>query len=264
MMATRSYWLPVAGEVTNTNALLGHDGFVGMKTGSDEAAGGCLMFRAVWPTESGNRSLIGVVLGQRGDILITAGLYAAKHLVDPWGLTQHPPETSSMMEACGFRSYDCEWWHYTLKDEPYPDTYFDFPITSSTRGVALRRHRAMPARSRRLEELRWLRYLLVGRCVAPRLKPERRCPPRVAARAASWAGGGVRRTSRRSARSSGPSSARPVTTFGLTVRKSGPRVGSTTATITLELLGASNTIPSSSALPSATFTSSPTLAGFIP
>ena len=54
MMATRTYWLPVAGEVTNTNTLLGHDGFVGMKTGSDEAAGGCLMFRAVWPTESGN------------------------------------------------------------------------------------------------------------------------------------------------------------------------------------------------------------------
>ena len=68
--------------MTNTNALLGHDGFVGMKTGSDEAAGGCLMFRAVWPTERGNRSLIGVVLGQRGDNLITAGLYAAKQLVD--------------------------------------------------------------------------------------------------------------------------------------------------------------------------------------
>jgi serine-type D-Ala-D-Ala carboxypeptidase (penicillin-binding protein 5/6) len=82
MMATRTYWLPVAGEVTNTNALLGHDGFVGMKTGSDAAAGGCLMFRAVWPTESGNRSLIGVVLGQRGDNLLTAGLYAAKQLVD--------------------------------------------------------------------------------------------------------------------------------------------------------------------------------------
>jgi serine-type D-Ala-D-Ala carboxypeptidase (penicillin-binding protein 5/6) len=82
MMATRTYWQPVAGEVTNTNALLGHDGFVGMKTGSDKAAGGCLMFRAVWPTESGNRSLIGVVLGQRGDNLITAGLYAAKQLVD--------------------------------------------------------------------------------------------------------------------------------------------------------------------------------------
>jgi serine-type D-Ala-D-Ala carboxypeptidase (penicillin-binding protein 5/6) len=82
MMATRAYWLPVAGEVTNTNALLGRDGFVGMKTGSDEAAGGCLMFHAVWPTASGRRSLIGVVLGQRGDNLITAGLYAAKQLAD--------------------------------------------------------------------------------------------------------------------------------------------------------------------------------------
>lgn len=34
----------------------------------------------------------------------------------------------SIMEACGFVSYDCEWWHYTLKHEPYPDTYFDFPV----------------------------------------------------------------------------------------------------------------------------------------
>jgi zinc D-Ala-D-Ala dipeptidase len=35
----------------------------------------------------------------------------------------------SIMAACGFDRYDCEWWHYTLKGEPYPDTYFDFPIT---------------------------------------------------------------------------------------------------------------------------------------
>ena len=35
----------------------------------------------------------------------------------------------ALMESCGFESYDHEWWHYTLKDEPYPDTYFDFPIT---------------------------------------------------------------------------------------------------------------------------------------
>ena len=34
----------------------------------------------------------------------------------------------TIMEGCGFISYDYEWWHYTLKDEPYPDTYFDFPI----------------------------------------------------------------------------------------------------------------------------------------
>jgi serine-type D-Ala-D-Ala carboxypeptidase (penicillin-binding protein 5/6) len=82
VMATRSYSLPVAGEVTNTNTLLGHDGFVGMKTGSDDAAGGCFMFRSGWHTESGDVTLIGVVLGQEGHNLITAGLYAAKQLVD--------------------------------------------------------------------------------------------------------------------------------------------------------------------------------------
>ncbi|MEU5873979.1 D-Ala-D-Ala dipeptidase VanX [Glycomyces sp. NPDC047369] len=34
----------------------------------------------------------------------------------------------SVMESCGFAAYPWEWWHYTLRDEPYPDTYFDFPI----------------------------------------------------------------------------------------------------------------------------------------
>ena len=35
----------------------------------------------------------------------------------------------SIMEDCGFSSYECEWWHYTLNGEPHPDTYFDFPVT---------------------------------------------------------------------------------------------------------------------------------------
>ena len=34
----------------------------------------------------------------------------------------------SVMEACGFGAYEREWWHYTMKDEPHPDTYFDFPV----------------------------------------------------------------------------------------------------------------------------------------
>jgi D-alanyl-D-alanine dipeptidase len=37
----------------------------------------------------------------------------------------------SVMEDCGFSSYHCEWWHYSLNDEPYPNTYFDFPIGPS-------------------------------------------------------------------------------------------------------------------------------------
>ncbi len=32
------------------------------------------------------------------------------------------------MEHQGFGNYEKEWWHYTLKNEPYPDTYHDFDI----------------------------------------------------------------------------------------------------------------------------------------
>jgi zinc D-Ala-D-Ala dipeptidase len=33
-----------------------------------------------------------------------------------------------LMESAGFENYKLEWWHYTLKNEPFPDTYFSFPI----------------------------------------------------------------------------------------------------------------------------------------
>lgn len=33
-----------------------------------------------------------------------------------------------IMEKHGFAAYENEWWHYTLINEPYPQTYFDFPI----------------------------------------------------------------------------------------------------------------------------------------
>ena len=35
-----------------------------------------------------------------------------------------------VMVRNGFDPIDCEWWHFTLKDEPYPDTYFEFPVSS--------------------------------------------------------------------------------------------------------------------------------------
>ncbi|MDR1705079.1 MAG: M15 family metallopeptidase [Clostridiales bacterium] len=34
----------------------------------------------------------------------------------------------TVMEAAGFRPYNKEWWHFTLNNEPYPDTYFNFPV----------------------------------------------------------------------------------------------------------------------------------------
>ena len=32
------------------------------------------------------------------------------------------------MLSHGFKPIDSEWWHFTLADEPFPDTYFDFPV----------------------------------------------------------------------------------------------------------------------------------------
>ena len=33
------------------------------------------------------------------------------------------------MTRNGFKSLDCEWWHFSLLDEPCPDTYFEFPVS---------------------------------------------------------------------------------------------------------------------------------------
>jgi len=35
---------------------------------------------------------------------------------------------AAAMRRSGFRSYDKEWWHFTLDNEPFPDSYFDFPL----------------------------------------------------------------------------------------------------------------------------------------
>jgi D-alanyl-D-alanine dipeptidase len=32
------------------------------------------------------------------------------------------------MDHHGFRALTTEWWHFTLRGEPFPDTYFDFPV----------------------------------------------------------------------------------------------------------------------------------------
>ena len=36
-----------------------------------------------------------------------------------------------VMTRYGFVPYECEWWHFTLENEPYPDTYFEFPVSSA-------------------------------------------------------------------------------------------------------------------------------------
>ena len=50
------------------------------------------------------------------------------------GITEQQYENRMMLQRAmvrnGFEPIDCEWWHFTLKDEPYPDTYFEFPVSA--------------------------------------------------------------------------------------------------------------------------------------
>ena len=80
IVAMPSTALPVAGLVPNYNGLVGNEGFVGIKTGSDEAAGGCLLFAK--EIEVGGRTLtvLGAVFGQRQGELVQAALESANRL----------------------------------------------------------------------------------------------------------------------------------------------------------------------------------------
>jgi len=82
IVATSSATVPVAGTVHNTNTLLGRNGFVGVKTGSDDAARGCFAFRAIRWIDGKRTTITGVVLGQPGHNQIAAGLAAADAMVD--------------------------------------------------------------------------------------------------------------------------------------------------------------------------------------
>ena len=75
--------VPVAGVVRNTNALLGQDGIVGLKTGSTQAAGGCLLV-AAWQQVNGHNILIvAATFGQPGPAgtILPNALQAAHNLV---------------------------------------------------------------------------------------------------------------------------------------------------------------------------------------
>jgi D-alanyl-D-alanine carboxypeptidase (penicillin-binding protein 5/6) len=56
--------IPSVGTIKNTNELLGTDGVIGIKTGTTNEAGSCLLFAARYSTESGQKVIIvGVIMG---------------------------------------------------------------------------------------------------------------------------------------------------------------------------------------------------------
>lgn len=80
IVAKPSTVLPVVGRVLNYNELVGHDGYVGIKTGSDSAAGGCLLFAKEMTVGGHTFTVLGAIFGQRDGELVSAALAAADEL----------------------------------------------------------------------------------------------------------------------------------------------------------------------------------------
>jgi D-alanyl-D-alanine carboxypeptidase (penicillin-binding protein 5/6) len=83
IVALRSAVIPVADVVRNTNTLLGQDGIAGLKTGSDTAAGGCVLL-AAWQQARGHDTLIvAATFGQPGTMatMLPTALQAGHQLV---------------------------------------------------------------------------------------------------------------------------------------------------------------------------------------
>ena len=59
---------------------------------------------------------------------------AAKAAASPKGLTERQFRNRMTLRGAmlrhGFKPIDSEWWHFTLADEPFPETYFNFPVKS--------------------------------------------------------------------------------------------------------------------------------------
>jgi D-alanyl-D-alanine carboxypeptidase (penicillin-binding protein 5/6) len=81
IVAEPSVTLPQTGNIFNFDYDIGHNGFVGIKTGSDGAAGGCFLFEAQQPVSGTTVTLVGVVLGQTATPMLTTALNDAKALV---------------------------------------------------------------------------------------------------------------------------------------------------------------------------------------
>lgn len=67
-----------------------------------------------------------VDMGSRVDFLGAISAHGAKHLTKEQRTHRYILKTA--MVKHGFKPYSKEWWHYTYKDEPYKNTYFDFDV----------------------------------------------------------------------------------------------------------------------------------------
>ena len=80
-------------------------------------------------------TLLDMRTGKEADMGSPFDLFSEVSHPDYRGVTAEQYENRMRLQKAmvrnGFQPIDCEWWHFTLRDEPYPETYFDFPVSAS-------------------------------------------------------------------------------------------------------------------------------------
>jgi D-alanyl-D-alanine dipeptidase len=79
-------------------------------------------------------TLLDMETGKELDMGSPFDLFSEKSHPDYRGISEEQYNNRMILRHAmirgGFVPIDCEWWHFTLENEPYPDTYFEFPVSS--------------------------------------------------------------------------------------------------------------------------------------
>ncbi len=79
-------------------------------------------------------TLLDMRTGREVDMGSPFDLFSEVSHPDYRGITEEQYENRMMLQRVmvrnGFAPLDCEWWHFTLENEPFPDTYFAFPVSA--------------------------------------------------------------------------------------------------------------------------------------
>ena len=79
-------------------------------------------------------TLLDMATGKEVDMGSPFDLFSEASHPDYKGVTEEQYKNRMMLQQVmvrnGFSPIDCEWWHFSLTKEPYPDTYFNFPVSA--------------------------------------------------------------------------------------------------------------------------------------
>lgn len=80
-------------------------------------------------------TLLDMRTGREVDMGSAFDLFSELSHPDCRSITEEQYENRMLLQSAmvrnGFEPIFCEWWHFMLRDEPYPDTYFEFPVSAA-------------------------------------------------------------------------------------------------------------------------------------